>query len=100
MTEGISHLVLSTRFVLKDKCVFINIVNPPSMLRIDTRLRTPVLKGLMIQIYNKFMREKVISPMVKGLKQSVQLFLIGGVLDPPRFAKLFAKECYGMSPLT
>ena len=54
----------------------------------------------MILIYNKFMREKVISLMTKGLTQSVQLFLIDGILDPPRFAKLFANECYGMSLLT
>jgi len=86
--------------VLKDKGVLTNILNPPSILRIDTRLRIPVLKGLMIRIYNKFMREKVIALMVKGLKQSIQLFLIGGIFDPPRFAKFFAKECYGMSFLT
>ena len=38
------------------------------MLRINTRLRIPVLKGLMIRIYNKFMWEKVIEAMTKGLK--------------------------------
>ena len=86
--------------MLKDKGVLTNILNPPSMLRIDTRLRIPVLKGLMIRTYNKFIWEKVILPMMKGLKQSVQLFLIGGILDPPRLAKLFTRECYGMSLLT
>ena len=63
--------------MLKDKGVLTNILNPPSMLRIDTRLRILVLKGLMIRIYNKFMWEKVIAPMTKELKQSVQLFFIG-----------------------
>ena len=80
--------------MLKDKGVLTNILNPPSMLRVDIRLRIPMFKGLMIRIHNKFMWEKVIASMTKGLKQSIQLLLIGGILNPPRFTKLFAKESY------
>jgi len=66
--EGISHLVLNTRFALKDEGVITGILNPLGMLRIDIRLRISLLKGLMIRIYNKFMQEKVIAPVTKGLK--------------------------------
>jgi len=71
VAEGINHLVLHTGFVLNDKGILTNILNQPSMVRIDTRLRISVLKGFAFRIYDKFMREKVVSLMTKGLKQSV-----------------------------
>lgn len=55
-TKGISNLVLNPRLMLKHKRILTNKLNPPRMLRIDTSLRVPILKGFMVGVYNKLLR--------------------------------------------
>jgi len=41
------------------------------MLRVDTSLKAPILKGFMVGVYHKLLRKNVVPPMAKGLKQGI-----------------------------
>jgi len=54
-------------------------------------LRVEVLKGFVVRVKNKFLRQKILSPIVQILHYLIEFFIVGKVIQPST-AKLFTEK--------
>jgi len=77
--------------VFKGVSVILQKFNPSTIFSTELLLRIKVSKGFMIRVKDKFLRQKIMSPMAQRLHYSVEFLVIGRVIQSSTY-KLFTEE--------